>query len=111
MLYSTKNINIINGMRIFATLLTFLIVALFQKTLASDAEFGKYCYSQYLGVQQQLQNQRMNALRRQRMYNQNPTRNIRYPSMNNPYPNIQRTNYALNPRQRYSAQYYNRYYR
>lgn len=98
-------------MRIFAILLTFLIAAFFQKALASDAEFGKYRYSQYLGIQQQLQNQRVNAIRRQRMYNQNPTRNIRYPSMNNPYPNIQRSNAGLTARQRYSAQYYNRYYR
>lgn len=76
------------------------------------AEFGEYQYSKYLGIQQQLQNQRNNALRRQRLYNQNPVRNIKYPSTNNPYPNIQRSYAArINPRQRYSAQYYNRYYR
>ena len=76
------------------------------------AEFGEYQYSKYLGIQQQLQNQRNNALRRQRLYNQNPVRNIQYPSANNSYPNIQRSYTArINPRQRYSSQYYNRYYR
>lgn len=76
---------------------------------ASDAQFGQYRYSQYLGIQQQLQAQRTNALRRQRMYNQSPTRNIRYPSANNRYPNIQR-NYStgISARQRYSPQYYQR---
>ena len=79
---------------------------LFQNVLA-NAQFGEYRYSQYLGIQQQLQNQRANAIRRQRMYNQNPTRNIRYPSANNPYPNIQRSSYQrLTPQQRYSARYY-----
>ena len=87
------------------------MVFLFQQTANADAEFGQYRYSQYLGIQQQLQNQRINAIRRQRMYNQNPTRNIRYPSMGNPYPNIQRSNAGLTARQRYSAQYYNQYYR
>ena len=79
----------------------------------ADEEFGQYRYTKYLGIQQQLQNQRANAIKRQRMYNQSPTRNIRYPSANNPYPNIQRASYAarINPRQRYSSQYYNRYYR
>ena len=93
-------------MRIIFLLLT--IVLFCQTTKASEPEFGQYRYSQYLGIQQQLQNQRANAIRRQRMYYQNPTRNIRYPSMNNPYPNIQRGSYAarLTPRQRYSAQYY-----
>ena len=93
-------------MRIIFLLLT--IVLFCQTTNANEPEFGQYRYSQYLGIQQQLQNQRVNAIRRQRMYYQNPTRNIRYPSMNNPYPNIQRGSYAarLTPRQRYSAQYY-----
>ena len=93
-------------MRIIFILLT--IIFLSQISKADDTQFGQYRYSQYLGIQQQLQNQRANAIRRQRMYNQNPTRNIRYPSMNNPYPNIQRGSYAsrLTPRQRYSAQYY-----
>ena len=92
-----------------AIILLILFYAL--PTFASDAEFGQYRYTKYLGIQQQLQNQRANALRRQRMYYQNPTRNIRYPSANNPYPNIQRSYAArITPRQRYSAQYYNRYY-
>ena len=84
-----------------------LIIFLFQLCYAQEAEFGEYKYSQYLGIQQQLQAQRANAIKRQKMYNQSPTRNIRYPSLNNPYPNIQRTNYArLTPKQRYSANYY-----
>ena len=96
-------------MRIAIIILIFLYSI---PTLASDAEFGQYRYTQYLGIQQQLQNQRANAIRRQRMYNQSPTRNIQYPSANNPYPNIQRSYAArISPRQRYSSQYYNRYYR
>ena len=97
-------------MKIVILFFTFIFLSFFQKTYADEAEFGKYRYSQYLGIQQQLQNQRINAIRRQRIYNQNPTRNIRYPSIGNPYPNIERNNYTLNPRQRYSSQYYNRYY-
>ncbi|MBQ8636007.1 hypothetical protein IJ425_07640 [bacterium] len=88
-----------------AIILVFLLLSL--PVFALDSEFGQYRYSQYLGIQQQLQNQRANALRRQRMYNQSPTRNIQYPSANNPYPNIQRSSAArISPRQRYSAQYY-----
>lgn len=72
------------------------------------AEFGEYQYGKYLAIQQQLQRQRAIAMRRARMQNYNPTRNIRYPSANNPYPNIQRTTYRrqLTPQQRYSARYY-----
>ena len=96
-------------------IISFVFFLLFFNSLEaiSNEEFGQYRYSKYLGIQQQLQNQRINAIRRQRMYNQSPTRNIRYPSANNPYPNIQRASYAarISPRQRYSAQYYNRYYR
>lgn len=89
-------------------ILFFIILSFVKISFATEAEFGQYRYSQYLGIQQQLQNQRANAIRRQRMYNQNPTRNIRYPSANNPYPNISNPSYAarLTPRQRYSAQYY-----
>lgn len=80
---------------------------LFQIATAQEDTFGQYRYTKYLGIQQQLQNQRINALRYQRMHYQNPTRNIRYPSSNNPYPNIQRSYAAkLTPRQRYSASYY-----
>ena len=90
----------------------FLIFLYFLPAHAVEAQFGQYRYTQYLGIQQQLQNQRTNALRRQRMYNQSPTRNIQYPNANNPYPNIQRSYAArISPRQRYSSQYYNRYYR
>ena len=79
-----------------------------QISIANEAQFGQYRYSQYLGIQQQLQNQKINSIKRQRILYQNPTRNIQYPSANNPYPNIQRGNYAakLTPRQRYSPQYY-----
>lgn len=91
-------------MRVIAIILTAFLA---QFALADDAEFGQYRYSKYLGIQQQLQVQRANAIRRQRMYNQNPTRNIQYPSLNNPYPNIQRTSARITPRQRYSASYYN----
>lgn len=91
-------------MIIFVIILTIFI---FQNAYAQEETFGKYRYTKYLGVQQQLQNQRANALRRQRMYYQNPTRNIQYPSMNNPYPNIQRSySTRLTPRQRYSPSYY-----
>ena len=70
---------------------------------ANCAEFGEYQYRQYLGLQQQLQNQRARAIRNQRRYNQSPTRNIRYPSAGNPYPNISRTyNPQVNAKQRYS---------
>ena len=90
-------------------ILLFTIAIFHQFAIANQAEFGQYRYSQYLGIQQQLQNQRANAIRKQRAYYQNPTRNIQYPSMNNPYPNIQRSSYAarITPRQRYSANYYN----
>lgn len=92
-------------MRLLLIILTILI---FEPIIqANEVEFGQYRYSQYLGIQQQLQNQRANAIRRQRMYYQNPTRNIRYPNAYNQYPNIQRSYAArLTPRQRYSAQYY-----
>ena len=94
-------------MRISLLMLTILLFCQISK--ANQAQFGQYGYSpQYLGIQQQLQNQRTNAIRKQRLYNQAPTRNIRYPSTNNPYPNIQKGSYTtkLTPRQRYSAQYY-----
>lgn len=88
-------------------IVTIFLFFIFQSALA-EPEFGQYRYTQYLGLQQQLQNQRMNAMRRARVYNQSPTRNIRYPNSANPYPNIQR-NYEyrhLTPRQRYSPRYY-----
>lgn len=91
-------------MKIIAIIFLFLF---FNVAIAS--EFGEYQYGKYLGIQQQLQTQRNIALRRARLQNQNPTRNIRYPSANNPYPNIQKTTYrrSLTPQQRYSARYYN----
>lgn len=79
---------------------------------AIAAEFGQYRYSQYLGLQQQLQNQRARAIMRQRKMQYNPTRNIQYPTSGNPYPNITRgSNRPISPRQRYSAGYYRTYYR
>ena len=84
---------------------------LFLCSFAFGSEFGEYQYSQYLGIQQQLQNQRARAMRMQRMRNISPTRNIQYPSRDNPYPNINRQRQmGLTPRQRYSSAYYNRYY-
>ncbi len=53
-------------------------------------EFGQYRYSNYIGVQQQLNNQRRRAIYQRRLYNQNPTRNIYYPHSYNSYPNIER---------------------
>ena len=85
----------------------FVIVLILFFNVSFASEFGQYRYSQYLGLQQQLQNQRYQAIRRQKIYQQIPTRNIRYPSSANQYPNIQRNSYHhINPRQRYSAQYY-----
>jgi len=77
------------------------------------AEFVEYQYSKYLGIQQQLQARKMMAYRQNLRYRQNPTRNIRYPSYNNPYPNIQKGRYpnTISARQRYSPSYYQRYYR
>lgn len=88
-----------------------IIFSCFLLSCVFGAEFGEYQYSQYLGIQQQLQNQRMRALRMQRMRNVSPTRNIQYPSRDNPYPNINRTrSYGISAKQRYSPEYYNRYY-
>jgi len=87
--------------------ITILMLLFSLPIYANDAQFGQYRYTQYLGLQQQLANQRANAIRRQRMYNQSPTRNIRYPNSNNPYPNIQRSYAArITPYQRYSPRYY-----
>ena len=92
-------------MRLILTILIFFLVH--QISFAQDETFGQYRYSKYIGIQQQLQNQRANAIRKQRMYNQGPARNIRFPNAYNQYPNIQRSYAAkLTPRQRYSAKYY-----
>ena len=90
-----------------------ILAVFFFLLLASSlgAEFGEYQYSQYLGIQQQLQNQRARAIRMQRMRSLSPTRNIQFPSRDNPYPNINRTRpYGLSAKERYSPEYYNRYY-
>ncbi len=82
------------------------------------SEIGKYGIFggnyKYYGLNQAIQNQRINAQIRQRQYNyyNNPARNIKYPTNYNPYPNIQRTNYPnLTARQRYSPLYYEQTYR
>ena len=88
-----------------------VIIASFLFLSSFGAEFGEYQYSQYLGIQQQLQNQRARAIRMQRMRNISPTRNIQYPSRDNPYPNINRTrSYGISAKERYSPEYYNRFY-
>ena len=85
-----------------------IIFLLLFSQFAFSAEFGEYRYGKYMAIQQQLQNQRAIAIRRARMQNASPTRNIQYPSAGNLYPNIQRTTYRrqLSPQQRYSAKYY-----
>ena len=89
-----------------------VLLILFSCCCSFAQEFGQYQFNKYLGVQQQIQNQRNMALRRQRMYQSNPTRNIQYPTSNNPYPNIQRGyTRPISARQRYSSNYYNQYYR
>ena len=74
---------------------------------ASDVRFGEYRYTKYLGMQQQLRTQQMASARRQRLYGQNPTRNIRYSSYPGQYPNIERNGYhSYRNYDRYSPQYY-----
>lgn len=86
----------------------FLIILLLFVNFSSAVEFGEYSFNKYVGINQQLQNQRASALRRQRQYNQIPTRNIKYPTSYNKYPNITRgQQYGLSARQRYSPRYYN----
>ena len=88
-------------------LITLLLLTI---NLSYASNFGKYKYSKYNAINQQIQNQRARAYLQQRKYYQNPTRNIRYPTSQNPYPNIDRQkNVNLTPKQRYSAQYYQRY--
>ena len=88
-----------------------LVLMFLCQTKIFGAEFGEYQYSKYLGIQQQLQNQRMLAIRRNMRYYKNPTKNIQYPSANNPYPNIQRNSYrSVSARERYSPNYYRMYY-
>ena len=84
-----------------------IVLAIFMLSLCANAsQFGEYKYSKYLGIQQQLRTQQMAAARRQRLYNQNPTRNIRYQRYSGEYPNIEH-NYSRNLGvSRYSSQYY-----
>ena len=83
-----------------------MILALLS-SFAFGNNFGEYKYSKYLGIQQQIRTQQMVNLRRQRMYNQNPMRNIRYSNNRGEYPNIERNyrNRYYNAN-RYSPQYY-----
>ena len=82
------------------------------------ADFGSYDlyggdYRSY-ALGQTIQNQkRRAAIARQRYnYYSNPLRRIKYPSANNPYPNIQQSgNYGnISARQRYSPRYYESVY-
>ena len=78
---------------------------------ASEAsEFGQYRYSKYIGLNQQLQSNRLaqNRLmmrKRQMMYYENPTRNIRFPNMYSQYPNIENNRYGLNYQNGYGYNY------
>ena len=84
----------------------FVLIVFLLSSYAFGSQFGEYKYSKYLGIQQQLRTQQMAAARRQRLYNQNPTRNIRYQRYSGEYPNIER-NYSRNlGAYRYSPQYY-----
>lgn len=65
-----------------------ILFIILQFNLSLASEFGEYKYSKYLAIQQQIRNQQMIAYRNQLRYQNNPVRNIRYPSANNPYPNI-----------------------
>ena len=85
----------------------FILVLILLSSCAYSAQFGEYKYSKYLGIQQQIRTQQMADARRQRLYNQNPTRNIRYQQYPGQYPNIERSNrYYRNSYNRYSPQYY-----
>lgn len=83
----------------------FILIILLLSSCAFSAQFGEYKYSKYLGIQQQIRTRQMADARRQRLYNQNPTRNIRYQTVSGQYPNIEgsRRYYGVN---RYSPQYY-----
>jgi len=75
----------------------------------SASQFGEYNYSKYLGLQQQIQTQKMIA-QRQKMRNRYvPASNVRYPNAYNKYPNIQKDSYYLTGKQRYSMNYYKHY--
>ncbi len=84
------------------------VIYLMSFQISAGADFGEYQYSEYLGIQQQLQNQRAMALRRQMKYNTSPTRNIKYPRTYNSYPNIEKsqTYKPITRNQRYSSAYY-----
>ena len=92
-------------------IIAFLIFCFSQFNLPAKAsQFGEYNVNKYALINYQLQNQRANALRRQARYQRNTAVNIRYPSINNPYPNIERrNNYMVSKAQRYSPRYYERF--
>jgi len=84
-----------------------ILVLIFLSSFAFGANFGEFKYSKYYGIQQQIRTQQMAQARRQRLYNQNPTRNIRYQRYPGQYPNIERYNYSRYSNiNRYSPQYY-----
>lgn len=90
-----------------------IIFSIFLFNCAYCAQFGQYNFNNATGIQRQLQAQKINKIRQEQRarYYQNPTRNIRYPSASNPYPNITRSqNQQYGARQRYNSQYYQNQY-
>lgn len=80
-------------------------------TTVSASEFGQYRYSRYVGLQQQIKAQQTMAQRRRYQNTVSPTKNIKYPTSTNPYPNIQRTtSQQMSAYQRYSPSYYQKTY-
>ncbi len=91
--------------------LFFVIIFSFAEIIVSAAEFGQYRYSEYAGLQQQLKARQMMAQRQRYRYSVSPTKNIKYPTSTNPYPNIQKTtNRQMSAYQRYSPSYYQKTY-
>ncbi len=116
----------LNKIKLADILMILILILSFSPLSVYAQDFGKYSlYQNYpnnninyraYALNQTLQNNKRHALRRAQMQNyySNPTRRIQYPSINNPYPNIQRGygNYGnISARQRSSAQYYQNVYR
>ena len=91
--------------------LLFLILITSVAYGAHTPKFGEYRYTKYLGIQQQIRTQQMADARRQRLYNQNPLRNVRYSNYPGQYPNIERRYYGNTRVNRYSPAYYQMRYR
>ena len=88
-------------------LLILILISSYACASSDNVRFGEYRYTKYLGMQQQIRTQQMASARRQRLYNQNPMRNIRYSSYPGQYPNIERNRYSdYRNTNRYSPQYY-----